>query len=117
MEKFRVRPCYKSKELLIEFWGEHRDIKFPDIEAILAQGLKAKQTEHPSLETASIAIATDQFISFWQYENGEYELNDDTWALFIHAPVNNAQVIADIKQVLISSGQFFKEEVDFDEYR
>lgn len=116
MEKFRVRPGYKSKELLVEFWGEHRSARFPDIRSILAQGLRAKPERHPSLDAATIAIATDKYISFWQYENGEYELDDDIWAFFILAPENNAQVIADIERVLLESGEFTKEEADFSEY-
>ncbi|WP_067223360.1 hypothetical protein [Marinomonas gallaica] len=116
MEKFRVRPGYKSKELLIEFWGDHRSEKFPDIQSILAQGLDAKPAKHPILDTATIAMATDEFIFLWKYKDGEYELDDDTWAFFIHAPDNNIQVISDIEKVLLASGQFIKEEADFSEY-
>ncbi|GGC90631.1 hypothetical protein [Halopseudomonas salina] len=116
MEKFRVRPGYKSKELLVEFWGEHRGASFPDVQSILAQGLHAKPARHPSLDAAAIAIATDEFVSFWRYENGEYELDDDIWAFFILAPENNVQVIADIERVLLASGEFTKEEADFSEY-
>jgi len=116
MEKFRVRPGYKSKELLIEFWGEHRSENFPDIQDILAHGLDAKPVKHPTLDTATIAMATDEFITLWKYKNGDYELDDDTWAFFIHAPDNNIQVISDIEKVLLASGQFIKEEVDFSEY-
>ena len=116
MEKFRVRPGYKSKELLVEFWGEQRSEDFPDIQGILAQGLEAKPAKHPTLDTTTIAMATDEFITLWKYKNGEYELADDTWAFFIHAPDNNIQVISDIERVLLASGQFIKEEADFSEY-
>lgn len=116
METFRIRPGYKSKELLVEFWGDHRGENFPDIRSILAQGLKAKPAKHPTLDTAFIATATDEFITLWKYENGEYELDDDTWAFFIHAPDNNIQVISDIERVLLASGQFIKEKADFSEY-
>jgi len=116
MEKFRVRPGYKSKELLIEFWGEHRSEKFPNIQGILAQGLDAQPAKHPTLDTATITMSTDEFITLWKYKNGEYELDDDTWAFFIHAPDNNIQVISDIEKVLLASGKFIKEEADFSEY-
>jgi hypothetical protein len=116
MEKFRVRPGYKTKELLVEFWGEHRSQNFPDIQGILAKELNAKPAKHPALDTATLAIATDEFITLWVYENGEYELDDDIWAFFIHAPENNVQVIADIEGALLASGQFIKEQVDYSEY-
>ena len=61
-------------------------------------------------------MATDEFITLWKYKNGEYELDDDIWAYFIHASENNEQVIADIEEVLLASGQFIKEEADFSEY-
>ncbi|MGH1470700.1 MAG: hypothetical protein ACRBCS_05865 [Cellvibrionaceae bacterium] len=116
MEKFQVRPGYKSKKLLVEFWGEHRGESFPDIQGILAQGLEAKPVKHPTLDTATIAIATDEFITLWKYKHGEYELDDDTWAFFIHAPNNNIQVISDIERVLLASGQFIKEETDYSQF-
>ena len=117
MEKFRVRPGYKSEELLVEFWGDHRSEHFPDIQGILAKGLHAKPLKHPKLDAMTIAITTDQLISHWCYQQGEYELDDDIWAFFIHAPENNSQVISDIERVLLASGQFVKEEVDLNEYR
>lgn len=116
MEKFRVRPGHKSDELLIEFWGDHRSKGYPNIQQILEVGLSAKPKKHPNLDTVSIGLATDEFISLWEYKNGEYELDDDIWAYFIMAPENNAQVINDIEQVLLSSGEFIKEDADFSQY-
>jgi hypothetical protein len=116
MEKFRVRPGHKSKELLIEFWGDHRSEDYPNIRKILEVGLSAKPKKHPSLDIVSIGLATDEFISLWEYENGIYELDDDIWAYFIMATDNNAQVISDVEQVLLKSGEFIKEEADFSKY-
>ncbi|PCI26772.1 MAG: hypothetical protein COB67_09815 [SAR324 cluster bacterium] len=116
MEKFSVRPAYKSKELLVEFWGDHRSETYPSIQKLLEKGLNSKSKRHPSLDTFRIAIATDEFISLWQYENGEYELDDDIWGCFILAPDNNTQIISDIERVLLASGKFMKEDVDFSEY-
>jgi hypothetical protein len=116
MEKFCVRTGCKTKELLIEFWGDHRTKGFPDIQRILEKGLNAKQKKHPSIDVVYIGLATDQFISLWEYENGEYELDDDTWDYFIHAPDNNQQVIGDIEEVLLESGFFAKEATDLNKY-
>ena len=116
MEKFRVRPGHKSTELLIEFWGDHRSEGYPNIQKILEVGLSAKSKKHPCLDVVSIGLATDEFISLWEYPNGVYELDDDIWAYFIMATNNNAQVINDIEQVLLKSGEFLKEEEDFSKY-
>ncbi len=116
LEKFRVRPGYKSKQLLVEFCGDHRSSSFPDISKLLQSALHAKPKTHPILDIVHIGLATDNFISLWEYSNGEFELDDDTWAYVIHAPNNNAQVIGDIENILLQSGQLIKEEVDFAEY-
>jgi len=71
---------------------------------------------HPIFDTARVGLALDEFISLWEYSNGEYELTDDTWAYFVLAPNNNSQVIGDIERALLQSGQFIKEEVDFADY-
>ena len=117
MELFAVRPGYQSEELLVEFFGDHRGDGFPNVWDILARGLNAQPRAHPTLDTASIGIATDEHISFWQYENGTYEIDDDIWGLFISAPNNNAQIMADIERALVASGAFEKKIVEFDKYR
>lgn len=116
LERFRVRPGYKSKDLLVEFWGDHRSSSYPNIANLLQNALNAKPKKHPVFDTVHIALATDEFISLWEYSNGEYELIDDTWAYFVLAQNNNAQVINDIEKVLLQSGLFIKEEVDFGDY-
>ncbi|MDF2180424.1 hypothetical protein P2G88_19390 [Aliiglaciecola sp. CAU 1673] len=116
MEKFRVRPAYQSDDLLIEFRGDHRSRGYPNIRRILEVGLSSKPKKHPSIDTAMLGASTDEFISLWEYENGEYELDDDVWAYFILAPDNNARVISDIVEVLLKSGEFIREETDPNEY-
>ena len=113
---FRVRPGYKTKELLVEFCGDHRSSSYPEIANILQVALNAKPKKHPIFDTASIGLALDEFISLWEYSNGEYELTDDTWAYFVLVPNNSSQVIGDIERALLRSGQFMKEEVDFADY-
>jgi hypothetical protein len=116
MEKFRVRPGYKSKELLVEFCGDHRADAFPNIAKILAQALDAKAGKHPDLNTTTLAMATDEFISYWTYRNGSYEIDDDVWACFILAPQNNVQIIADIENALLNTGLFVKDDVEYGKY-
>jgi hypothetical protein len=78
----------------------------------LSKGLNSKRISHPELDTLNIAVATDEIISMWEYKNGQYEIDEDIWALFILAPSNNAQIINDIESVLIESGMFEKEVVN-----
>lgn len=115
-EKFKTRPGYKSKELLIEFCGDHRSPTYPNVASLLAIALNAKLKRHPILDTVRVGLATDEFISLWEYSNGEYELDDDIWSYFILAPNNNAQIVGDIERVLLQSGLFVKEQVDFEPY-
>jgi hypothetical protein len=37
-QKFLIRPGFKSKELLIEFCGDHHSNDFPDVYKILSNG-------------------------------------------------------------------------------
>ena len=114
--RFKVRPEYQGKNLVIEFCGDHRSADYPNIQSIVAAGLGAKPTRHPTLNVQSIGMATDEYISMWHYEKGNYELDDDTWGFFILVPDNNSAIIADIEAVLLASGAFSKLEVDFREY-
>ncbi|MBC3830970.1 hypothetical protein H8K33_05585 [Undibacterium amnicola] len=116
LEKFRVRPGYKSRELLVEFCGDHRSSSYPNIANLLQDALNAKLKKHPVYDTVRIGLATDEFITLWEYSNGEFQLNDDTWGYFAFAPNNNALVIEDIERVLLQSGRFVKEGVDFADY-
>ena len=111
-----MRPAYQSKELLAEFCGDHRAEGFPKLAQLLAQALDSKEQPHPVFDTPKIAMETDRFFSYWAYDKGTYEIDDDIWACFISAPQNNVQVIADIERVLLESGLFIREEIDFANY-
>lgn len=115
MEKFRVRPGYGSKELLVELCGDHRTPGFPNVLKLLAESLRAKQQDHPTFSSETM-IANDRYFTYWSYANGKYEIDDDVWACFITAADGNPQVIADIEQALTTSGRFEKEDVDYDKY-
>ncbi len=117
MWRFRVRPGYKSKHLLVEFRGDHHSEGFPNVYRLLARALGAVGVPYPSLGAASTGLTTDEILSCWRYEHGQYLVDDDVWSLFIHASHNNAQIMADIEQALLVSGLFVKEEVDFEAYK
>lgn len=115
---FWVRPAYHGDELLIEFRGDHREAGFPNVAEILRDALRSSKVPHPKgLDDRHIALVHDRAISFWTYDGGNYEIDDDTWGLFVSAPDNKKSVIADIERALISTGRFAKEAVDFDQFR
>jgi hypothetical protein len=115
MEIFRLRAGYKTKEFLIEFCGNHRDKNFPNVARLLKLGLSSKRNRFFKDMQENI-YNFDGFISTWEYRNGCYELDNDIWTLFIHAPDNNDIIISDIEKALLDSGEFEKEEVGFNEY-
>lgn len=113
-----VRPVYYGDELLIEVLGDHREDGFPSVARILRGALQAQRQPHPDgLDDPRWALSQERFVSFWVYPGGSYEIDDDIWALFITAKVDNRAVIADIERALLGSGVFVKEDVDFGKYR
>ncbi len=115
MNTFKVRPGYQSKALLIEFNGEHCAKDFPNVKKLLEKGLSSRRESRLNDFKANL-YDFDGYTTTWKYKNGTYEINNDVWTLFIHAEQNNKVVIADIENVLLDSGVFLKEEVDFSEY-
>jgi hypothetical protein len=114
--RFRIRPGYKSETLLVEFCGDHRADDYPEVAEILERALGSERGSHPVFDEVKIGLSTDQFFSYWIYENGAYEIDDDTWGLFIAAPENNRQIMSDIEKALLENGRFVKESVDFSNY-
>ena len=116
--RFYVRPVYHGSELLVEIADDHRVDGFPDLAGILRHELGAGREPHPEgMDRPVIALLHQRFFSYWTYAGGAYEIDDDTWGLFVTATQNHAAVIADIERALLRTGQFVKEEVDFARYR
>lgn len=114
-ERFKIRPGYGSKLLLVEFCGDHRSDAFPHVAAILQAALQAEALPATSDEVDR-ALATDCHTGSWRYAKGRYLIDDDTWGLWIHCEENNREVVGDIEQALLACGLFIKDEVDFDGY-
>ncbi len=113
--RFRTRPGYQTRELLIELMDDHRAPGFPDISVMLRDLLGASKAPHP--EGFDGRYLMDRRITFWTYPGGSYEIDDDNWGLFVSAPENNISVIADVERVLLETGHFEKQSVDFDQFR
>lgn len=116
--RFRVRPIYHGSELLVEVLDDHRKEGFPCVSAILRDALGATAGPHPKgLDDPRVAWAHDRYFSYWTYPGGNYEIDDDIWALFVLSKDNNEVVIADVERALLATGQFVKESVDFEQFR
>jgi len=116
--RLRLRPVYHGDELLIEVLGDHRSDGFPSVAGILREALNAVREPHPdNLDDPRIAMSQDRFFSYWAYPGGHYEIDDDTWGLFVSANIGNEAVIADVERALLGSGHFVKEYVDFAEFK
>lgn len=116
--RFYVRPVFHGTDLLVEIVDDHRVDGFPDIAAMLRDGLGAERVAHPEgMDRIDIALLQDRYFSYWTYPGGEYEIDDDIWGLFVTAPADNAAVIADVERVLLSTGRFARMAVDFAKYR
>lgn len=115
--RFRVRPVFHGSDLLVEVLEDHRAVDFPSVAAILRDALHAVQVSHPdSLDDSRVALSQDRYFSYWAYARGHYEIDDDIWGLFVTASINNAFIVADIEQALLSTGKFVKEDVDFGKF-
>ena len=114
MQKFRVRPEYKSKNLLIEFSGDHRSRGFPNVTDILKSKLNSRRA-YRLRDLQKNMFNFNGYTSTWVYKNGIYEIDNDIWSLFVLASKNNETIVHDISSALLSSGYFIKEEVDFSE--
>lgn len=116
VHRIRVRPEYHSNNLLVEICCDHRSEGFPNVSEILRNALHSEQQTHPDFDEVKIALSQDRFFSYWKYEDGTYELDDDIWGLFVSAHENNSKVIGDIELSLIQSGHFVKEDVNYSDY-
>ncbi|KWF24668.1 hypothetical protein [Burkholderia pseudomultivorans] len=111
--RFRVRPVFHGSDLLVEVLDDHRAADFPDVAAILQDALHSARVPHPDgLDDPTVALSQDRYFSYWTYDRGRYEIDDDIWALFVTASTDNASVVADIERALVSTGKFAKEDVD-----
>ena len=107
MHSYRVRPGYGSEKLLIEFGPSSVDERFvADLKNVLSQqGLRPRGTDHYVIGEAI----------FFDSPAGPFELDDDGWAVFVHAD-NNPAAIHYLDEIFQRSGLFRKEEVDYSKY-
>lgn len=116
--RFRVRPVYHGTDLLVEIMGDHRREAFPNVPSLLRDALQSTREPHPEgLDRPDISMLQDNFITYWSYGGGHYEIDDDFGGLFVTAKENNEAVIAEVARALEETRLFVKEPVDFKQFR
>jgi hypothetical protein len=111
MYRYRLRPGYGSKELLIELLPESANQVFlDDLLGVLSQ-VNAKVTSMQDL------WMNDEVLLSFESDLGPFVVSKDIWdVVFILAPGNQPAILK-IEQALHANSQFQKEIVDFDQYK
>lgn len=109
MYRYRLRPGYGSKELLIELLPESANQVFlDDLLGVLNQ-VNAKVTDMQDL------WMNDEVLLSFESDLGPFVVSKDVWDfVFIMAPGNQPAILK-IEQSLHANAQFQREVVDFDQ--
>lgn len=108
--KYKLRPAYKSKELLIEiFSGVENEDFVNDFKQTLIE-------IEPELIKKEDVWVNDEILYHFNSNIGKYTMCSSNWDIvFINAEDNQNGIIA-IEQLLLKNPKFEKIEVNFDEY-
>ena len=108
MFKYRVRPGYGCKKLLVEFMPDSSNESFL---AALRSVFAANSIKRKSKEDLVFLFRT-----VMESPAGFFVLDHDEWGMvWIHAEANQP-VIPYLDRILAASGQFQKEEVEYAQY-
>lgn len=111
MYKYRTRPGYGSKKLLIEFMTDTGNEEFVNTfkSVLLKHNIKVKYNEE--------LLFTGQINYTMLSDAGEFDIVTDNWGcLFIHAE-NNQNVISYLENIFSQEESFIKEIVNFEDYK
>jgi hypothetical protein len=110
MHRYRLRPGYGSKELLIEILPESADEAFlGDLFGILRQ-VNAKVADVSDL------WMNDEVLLKFDSDCGQFVVSKDVWNVVFIMAAENQPAIAQIDGLLRESGRFFGEVVDYQQY-
>jgi hypothetical protein len=111
MYKYKLRPGYQSKQLLIEFVLKAVDDEF------LECFYQTLEPIHPQQIKVTDLWMNDEVMIMFESDLGGFEMSIDNYGdVFIMAPINQA-VIIKIDELISSHDAFEKLEVDMDEYK
>jgi hypothetical protein len=111
MNKFRLRPAYGSKELLIEFTsGAEKDNFIAELENALFP-LKTIITGSKDL------WVNDEILFEVKCNLGTFQISIDNYGLAFILSKKNQEIIKEIDSILSKNKKFKKELVDFINYQ
>jgi hypothetical protein len=110
MYRYRLRPAYGSKELLIELLPETADQAFFGELLVVLKQVNANVTDVLDL------WMNDEVLLSFESDLGPFLVSKDIWDfVFIMAPENQPAILK-IEQALRANAQFQSEVVDFNQY-
>jgi hypothetical protein len=108
---YMVRPGYGSKELLIEFGGPE------EVSTIIQHVIQLLNNNGFTMIGVQDNFGSDEYCYQLTSSHGNITISIDTWDfVFIHGD-NNQEDIHRIDEILKTSSQFIKKEVDFEKYK
>lgn len=111
MNKYRLRPAYGKKELLIEFvTGPEKDLFLADLEKTLT-------SIEPKIIGKGDLWVNDELLFELNTLHGKALLTLDTWDFAFIMAENNQELILKIDAILSKNENYLKEIVDFEKYQ
>ena len=111
MNKFRLRPAYGSKELLIEFTSG------PEKENFISTLGKALNSINVKIIGSKDLWVNDELLFEANSDLGTFSISIDTWSLAFITSKENQIVISEIDSILNENKYFEKEAVNFEDYK
>jgi hypothetical protein len=111
MYKYKLRPGYQSKLLLVEFFLKTVDDEFLDT------FYQTLESIHPEQLKVSDLWMNDEVIIEFDSDYGRFDLTIDNWDEVFILAQNNQAVIEKIDELLSSHNSFIPLEVDLNEYQ
>ena len=110
MNKFKLRPAYRSKELLIEFTSGPEKHNFLSVLEAALSPIKAVITNSKDL------WMNDEILYEVNSNLGIYQISMDNWGFAFIMSEDNQKLIREIDSILNENPAFEKEKVNFKEY-
>ncbi|GGF69653.1 hypothetical protein [Wenyingzhuangia marina] len=111
MNKFRLRPAYGSKELLIEFTSG------PEKSNFISNLEKALYSINVKIIGSKDLWINDEMLLEANCDLGTFSISIDTWGLAFIMSEKNQKVITEIDFILNENQDYEKEAVDFENYK
>ncbi|MES2238982.1 MAG: hypothetical protein V4497_01855 [Bacteroidota bacterium] len=111
MYKYKFRPNYGSKKLLIEFFdGVKNDNFITDLLNVISQ-------LNPKIIETNDLWMNDEIQINIESEMGEFIVSKDIWGFVFLMAENNQECLSKINSILEIAKNFEKVEVNFEDYK